>query len=119
MAWKARTRPLTCKTFPALQIWGQGAVLDAASISPISVYISSTPWWWYGAVCVYNITVTESRTPTIAMCAATVTDAQFITITKPVNSLGSTTYFLSIAEVTPLRQGKCPSPARASLADLR
>lgn len=57
------------------QVWGP-SYNDAVSLSPLTIYISSSPWWWYGAVCVLNVTITESRRPYIAMCGATVTDAR-------------------------------------------
>lgn len=164
-----------------LQIWGLYNNNDAAAMRPLTVYISNSPWWWYGAVCVFNVTVTETRRPYIAMCSATVTDAQvswcphiimcrcghtaatdgvrplscavvwhgagagslhmgtvmctkprarmptpghisiyspighallplqFITITKPISSLGSTSPHLTLAEVAPLRAGELTS----------
>lgn len=55
-------------------------------------------------VCAYNISIAEARRGNTIMCKATVKDAQYITITKPILSLGSTTVYLTMAEVTPLRQ---------------
>lgn len=51
-------------TWP-MQIWGQQLIsqtLDNAMLNPFSVYISNSPWWFYGAVRAQQCPCTQGAT---------------------------------------------------------
>lgn len=64
-----------CYVGPA-QVWGDQSASNIAYLNPLSVYLSPTTWFLYGAPCALNLNFTTTLKPALIMCNYTTTDTQ-------------------------------------------